>query len=133
MLKYGKLNLQMASNTFLTLLLYSILLMIGQALFKITAIQSTSSMASPIGLIKKLFTSPAFLSGCILHALSTILWVALLSRLQLSQAYPLVIAMSIVLTTLLGIAVFKEHINHRQTNWVAYLVPRRKDLIPFTY
>jgi multidrug transporter EmrE-like cation transporter len=83
----------------------------GQALFKLAAIQFKPPFTPPLALFGKLFTNPAFLSGCILYALSTVLWVALLSKLELSQAYPLVITMSIILTTLLGIVAFKEHLS----------------------
>lgn len=98
------------SKSLWSLLLYSILLTTGQVLFKLSAAHVKSLVQHPLALAHKLFNTPVFLAGCLLYALSTLLWVALLSRLPLSQAYPLVIATSIILTALLGIVVFKEQL-----------------------
>jgi multidrug transporter EmrE-like cation transporter len=62
-----------------------------------------------------LFTTPIFLAACLLYALSTVLWVGLLTRHPLSQAYPLVIAVSIVLTTIIGLTLFKEQMTIDKT------------------
>lgn len=82
----------------------------GQGLFKLAAEQSKSLNQSPIAFAIHLFTTPIFLAACLLYALSTVIWVALLARFPLSQAYPLVIAISIILTTTLGITFFKEQL-----------------------
>jgi multidrug transporter EmrE-like cation transporter len=52
-----------------------------------------------------------FAIGCIVYALSTFAWVAILTRFQLSYAYPLVIAFSILLTSSMGILLFGEQLN----------------------
>lgn len=98
----------MFHNPWVGLGLYSILLTVGQAMFKLASLQLHSKFTTPLQLAKQLLGTPIFLAGCLVYALSTIIWVGLLSRLPLSEAYPLVIAISIILTTSLGIAIFKE-------------------------
>ncbi len=99
---------RMLKNPWFSLGLYSILLTVGQAMFKLASLQIESSFKTPLQLAKHLLINPIFLAGCLVYALSTIIWVGLLSRLPLSEAYPLVIAISIILTTSLGIVIFKE-------------------------
>lgn len=94
----------------LSLCLYSALLATGQAMFKLAAKAGSSSSSDLLGYATNLFTTPIFLAACLLYAISTVLWVALLNRLPLSQAYPLTIAVSIVLTTALGLVLFKEQL-----------------------
>ncbi len=98
----------MPSNPWFILGLYSVLLTVGQAMFKLASLQLGSSFKAPIELAKDLFSTPIFLAGCLVYALSTIIWVGLLTRLPLSEAYPLVIGLSIILTTSLGIMIFNE-------------------------
>lgn len=90
------------------LLLYAALLTAGQGLFKLAAQQTKTHAAGPVVYAIQLLSSPMFLAACLLYALSTIIWVSLLTRFPLSQAYPLVIAISILLTTILGTTIFKE-------------------------
>lgn len=104
------LTYRMLQNPLLGLCLYSVLLTAGQAMFKLAALQTKASATSPLELTKTLVGTPIFLAGCLLYALSTVIWVGLLSRLPLSQAYPLVITMSIIMTSTLGIAFFKENL-----------------------
>ena len=84
------------------------MLAVGQVLFKIAAQQSRGFSQEPLSFASQLFRTPVFLTACLLYALSTIVWVGLLGRFPLSLAYPLVIAISIVLTTCLGITFFHE-------------------------
>jgi multidrug transporter EmrE-like cation transporter len=66
-----------------------------------------------------LIHNPIFVTGCIVYALSTFAWVAILTRLQLSYAYPLVIAFSILLTSLIGIFLFKEQMTYHKVAGIA--------------
>lgn len=100
----------MTGHPLLNLCLYSALLAAGQAMFKLAAKPDGSNTKGLLGYAMHLFTTPIFLAACLLYAFSTVLWVALLSRHPLSQAYPLVIAISIVLTTALSTTLFKEQI-----------------------
>jgi len=98
----------MTGNSLLSLFLYSALLASGQAMFKLAAKSGPPNGNDLPSYAIHLFTTPIFLAACVLYALSTVLWVGLLARYPLSQAYPLVIAVSIVLTTAIGLALFKE-------------------------
>lgn len=100
----------MFSNPLLGIFFYSAILTAGQALFKLAAQHSKTISQTPLVYVIHLFTMPVFLAACLLYALSTVLWVGLLTRLPLSQAYPLVIALSILLTASLGITIFKEQL-----------------------
>lgn len=102
----------MTGSSLAQLFLYSVLLSAGQALFKLSASTRETANLSGLQLAVNLFSKPVFIAGCGLYALSTILWVALLRRYPLSQAYPFVIASSIILTTILGIVAFHEPIRH---------------------
>lgn len=113
MCKVGKhCALGMTGSSLAQLFLYSVLLSAGQALFKLSASTRETANLSGLQLAVNLFSKPVFIAGCGLYALSTILWVALLRRYPLSQAYPFVIASSIILTTILGIVAFHEPIRH---------------------
>lgn len=98
----------MTGNSLASLFLYSVLLATGQAMFKLAAKPEGSHGNGLLSYAIHLFTTPIFLAACLLYALSTVLWVGLLARHPLSQAYPLVIAVSIVLTTIIGLTLFKE-------------------------
>jgi len=98
----------MTGNSLASLFLYSVLLATGQAMFKLAAKPGGYHGNGPLSSAIHLFTTPIFLAACFLYALSTVLWVGLLARHPLSQAYPLVIAVSIVLTTIIGLTLFKE-------------------------
>jgi multidrug transporter EmrE-like cation transporter len=73
----------------------------------------------PLRFMGELIQNPIFVTGCIVYALSTFAWVAILTRLQLSYAYPLVIAFSILLTSLLGIFLFKEQMTFHKVVGIA--------------
>jgi multidrug transporter EmrE-like cation transporter len=98
----------MTGNSLFSLFLYSALLATGQAMFKLAAKPGASSGNSLLSYAIHLFTTPIFLAACLLYAFSTVIWVGLLNRYPLSQAYPLVIAVSILLTTAIGLTLFKE-------------------------
>jgi len=90
--------------------LYAMLLAVGQAMFKFAATRTKASSVDLIAYAQSLFISPIFLSACVLYAVSTVLWVSLLTRYPLSQAYPVVMAISILLTTATGLLLFNENI-----------------------
>jgi len=98
----------MTGNSLFSLFLYSALLATGQAMFKLAAKPGGSHGDGLLSYAIHLFTTPIFLAACLLYAFSTVLWVGLLTRYPLSQAYPLVIAASILLTTAIGLTLFKE-------------------------
>lgn len=106
------------------LFLYSLLMALGQFLFKRSAQQldiSTSSKYSIKDYID-VFCQPSFVIACFIYALATILWVALLAQLELSVAYPVAICFSILLTLLAGTFFFSESFTLARAIGVALLV-----------
>ena len=94
---------------FFLFLLYAGLMALGQLLFKQTAEQlkelpSFGGFNSVIDLVR----NPRFLAACVVYAMATVLWVAVLTQFNLSVAYPIVISLSVLLTVLIGVVVFAE-------------------------
>ena len=89
---------------------YAAILAAGQMLFKLAG-QGISLKAGVLHFAIKLMTNPIFILGCILYAFATFLWVALLSQFQISTAYPLVTAFSILITVTSGILLFGERLS----------------------
>jgi multidrug transporter EmrE-like cation transporter len=105
-------------NQLLILMGYSILLCLGQGLFKLSA-PTEALRSGPIRFIVDLIQNPIFVIACIVYALSTFAWVAILTRFQLSYAYPLVMAFVILLTTSMGILLFREQITFNKLAGIA--------------
>tara|TARA_E500000178_G_scaffold27988_1_gene25630 strand:- start:2572 stop:2940 length:369 start_codon:yes stop_codon:yes gene_type:complete len=94
---------------FFLFLLYAALMALGQLLFKQTAEQlktlpSFGGFNSVIDLVR----NPRFLAACVVYAMATVLWVAVLTQFNLSVAYPIVISLSVLFTVLIGVVVFAE-------------------------
>ena len=70
----------------------------------------TSALAMNWGALLK---NPAILTGITIYGGSTLLWLFVLSRLPLSQAYPFV-GISIVITTVVGAMMLGERITMHQ-------------------
>lgn len=95
------------------LAVFSTMLAIGQLLFKKAGL-SMRGIPLRDGLLG-LAQLPAFYAAIILYAAATFLWVWLLSRVTLMQAYPWVAA-GIVIVPLLSAAIFGERV--ASTYWV---------------
>ncbi len=54
--------------------------------------------------------NPLFLLACAIYAASAVNWFVVLSRVDISLAYPLCTAIAFVLTFFAGIALFHEHL-----------------------
>jgi drug/metabolite transporter (DMT)-like permease len=80
----------------------------GQLLFKKTA--QALHAASFIGSIEAMLRQPAFYAAVTLYALSTFLWVWVLTRVPLSIAYPFV-GLAMMIVPLLGCWFFGETTN----------------------
>lgn len=74
--------------SFLLILLNTLLLVIGQFLWKFGMTKRTYDFGSTLGIIK-LLVSPHILGGLILYGIATIIWLFILSKVPLSIAYPL--------------------------------------------
>ncbi len=84
-------------------------------LAQVTLKASTRGMARmDLGMVvshwRELALNPLILLACTLYAISVVNWVVVLSRVDLSLAYPLCTAIAFVLTFIAGILVFGEHL-----------------------
>jgi len=68
---------------------------------------SAGSLAEPTILLTRVATSPFVVGGLALYALGAVSWLAVLSRVPLSLAYPL-LALGYAITPLLAWVFFKE-------------------------
>ncbi len=59
------------------------------------------ALAQPIQLLVRIFTTPIILAGIAMYIVGTLIWLVVLSRMELSFAYPLV-ATTYVFTPLLA-------------------------------
>ncbi|MBS0219205.1 MAG: EamA family transporter [Proteobacteria bacterium] len=101
------------AGNLLGLAAFSTMLAIGQLLFKKAGL-SMRGIPLRDGLLG-LAQLPAFYAAIVLYAVATFLWVWLLSRVTLMQAYPWVSA-GIVIVPLLSATIFGERV--ASTYWV---------------
>jgi drug/metabolite transporter (DMT)-like permease len=87
------------------LILYVSFLSAGQIIFKIAA-KSISGLSFAESL-PRLLLIPTFYLACMLYFLATVLWVWILSRLPLNQAYPFV-ALALIFVPLMSWYFFAE-------------------------
>ena len=122
-------KIEMKSNRFnkgifFILLLSIILNSAGQMLFKL------SRVVHPQSSLLALFLDWQIWVGFILYALSTVVWLWVLSRVQLSYAYP-VLALSYPIVVGLSVLLFSEHI--QLIHWIGVgLIVCGVSLIPRT-
>lgn len=72
-----------------------------------------------INILGKIISNPYLVSGTTCYVLSLILWVYILTKAQLSIAYPLM-SLSYVTVMILSVLFFKENINFAQ--WIGALL-----------
>lgn len=88
------------------------LLVIGQSLLKhgLNVAGGTSLLEQGIvGTLQRIVSQPFVPLGFVCYAVSALLWLDVLSRLEISKAYPLV-SLSYVFTLLIGLLVFRDQI-----------------------
>lgn len=88
----------------------------GQILFKLA-----SHALGPRTNVLALISSPYLIGGCALYAAATLTWIWLLSRVELSQAYPFM-ALSFVIVPLLSMVFLDEHVDYRYWFGIALIV-----------
>ncbi len=79
------------------------------------------ALSQPLALLTKIATSPLILGGLGLYALSMAIWLAVLSRVPLSLAYPMV-AIGYVFTVLLAWLVLGEGVPGQRWAGVAAIM-----------
>jgi drug/metabolite transporter (DMT)-like permease len=99
--------MNLAASNLIGLAIFSIMLAVGQLLFKQAGL-SMRGMPLFDGLLS-VARLPVFHAAIGLYALSTVLWVWLLSRVTLMQAYPWVSA-GVVIVPLLSGLIFREKV-----------------------
>lgn len=109
--------MNLALSNLAGLAVFTTVLAVGQLLFKKAGL-SIRGLDLAEGLLS-LARLPAFYAAIALYALSTLLWVWLLSRVTLMQAYPWVAA-GVIIVPLLSAMVFGERVN--PTYWLGTLL-----------
>ena len=113
----------MTTSTLGLLLLSVTLSAAAQILFKI----GMTSQAKQVGLdqsVWSLFAAlllPGVFGGLLLYGVGTVVWLAVLSRVEVSQAYPFV-GLGFALTALLGYAVFGDSLSILRTCGIVMIV-----------
>lgn len=108
----------MASHlNFLSLAVFTTMLAAGQLLFKQVGLSIRDQ--SLVEALLSTLRQPAFYAAISLYGLSTLLWIWILSRVPLTQAYPWVAA-GVVIVPLLGWWVFGERVSI--TFWVGVIL-----------
>ena len=88
------------------------LLVAGQSLLKhgLNVAGGTSLLEHGIiGTLQRIVSQPFVPAGFVCYAVSSLLWLDVLSKLEISKAYPLV-SLSYVFSLLIGLLVFRDHI-----------------------
>jgi drug/metabolite transporter (DMT)-like permease len=81
---------------------------VAQVLFKWgMSAPSVREAGSTPEMVRAVALSPGVVGGLGLYGLGTVLWLAVLSRVELSQAYPFV-GLSFVLTAIFGVLLFND-------------------------
>jgi drug/metabolite transporter (DMT)-like permease len=75
--------------------------------------------AAPV--VLAVLTSPGVIGGLFLYGIATVLWLGVLSRMELSQAFPFV-GLSFVLAAVLGYFVFAEAVSATRVAGIALIV-----------
>lgn len=106
-----------------TLAIISILLgSVAQYLLKIGATGlSAKDAAGPAALLREAVSSPHMLGGITCYGASLIFWLMVLSRMELSRAYPLV-SLGYIFTLLIGAYALDEHIPPLRIIGVALII-----------
>jgi drug/metabolite transporter (DMT)-like permease len=98
---------------------------VAQVLFKygMSAGPMRAALAggSPVAIAQAVALSPGVLGGLGLYGLGTVLWLAVLSRAELSQAYPFV-GLSFVLTAIFGVVLFQDTMSVSRVAGIAAIV-----------
>jgi drug/metabolite transporter (DMT)-like permease len=105
--------MNLAVSNLIGLVIFTAVLATGQLLFKKAGL-SMRGLPLRDGLLN-LAQVPAFYAAIVLYALSTFLWVWLLSRITLVQAYPWV-ATGVIIVPLLSMLIFGERVT--STYWL---------------
>jgi drug/metabolite transporter (DMT)-like permease len=113
-------------GTILLLALASIALgAVAQVLLKagMTSVVVRGAIAAgpKLGIAQAVLLSPGVIGGLMLYGLATVLWLGVLSRAELSQAYPFV-GLSVVITAAMGWLIFADAMSVTRIAGIALIV-----------
>ena len=98
---------------------------VAQVLFKFgmstPAVRGAIEAGGGIALLRAVALNPGIVGGLSLYGLGTLLWLAVLSRAELSQAYPFV-GLSFVLTAVFGAVLFNDALTLMRIAGIALIV-----------
>jgi multidrug transporter EmrE-like cation transporter len=114
------------TGTMLLLILASVGLgAVAQVLMKLgmtsAPMQQALGGGAPGAIAWAVLTSPGVMGGLFLYGIGTVLWLGVLSRVELSQAYPFV-GLSFVLAAVLGYFVFADAVSATRVAGIALIV-----------
>jgi multidrug transporter EmrE-like cation transporter len=114
------------NGTILLLILASIGLgAVAQVLMKLgmtaAPMRETLGTGAPVRIVAAVLTSPGVMGGLALYGIGTVLWLGVLSRVELSQAYPFV-GLSFVLAAVLGYFVFADALSATRVAGIVLIV-----------
>ena len=96
------------SKNIIIFIITAVLLVVGQALWKIAAGQIAGA-SGIISTILKLVMNLQFITGCVFYALATGLWIYLLGQYEYSKIYPVFVGTCIIVSLIAGYIFFKEN------------------------
>ena len=98
---------------------------VAQVLFKVGMsagpVRAALADGAAAGVARAVALNPGVLGGLALYGLGTVLWFGVLSRAELSQAYPFV-GLSFVLTAIFGAVLFQETLSPPRLAGIAAIV-----------
>ena len=114
------------TGTMLLLILASVVLgAVAQVLMKLgmtaAAMREALATGAAAPVVLAVLTSPGVMGGLALYGIATVLWLGVLSRVELSQAFPFV-GLSFVLAAVLGYFVFAEAVSAMRVAGIALIV-----------
>jgi multidrug transporter EmrE-like cation transporter len=114
------------NGTILLLILTSIGLgAVAQVLMKLgmtaAPMREALGTGAPVRIVAAVLTSPGVMGGLALYGIGTVLWLGVLSRVELSQAYPFV-GLSFVLAAVLGYFVFADALSATRVAGIVLIV-----------
>jgi drug/metabolite transporter (DMT)-like permease len=101
----------MTASTLILIVVSVSLSALAQVSFKLGVsaadLGSAASSGSWLSVVRVIALSPGILGGLVLYGIGTLLWLAVLSRTELSKAYPFV-GLGFVMTALLAHVIFGD-------------------------
>ena len=98
---------------------------VAQVLFKVgmsaPPVRAALAEGAALGVVRAVALNPGIAGGLALYGLGTVLWLGVLSRAELSQAYPFV-GLSFVLTAVFGAVLFHDALSPSRIAGIAAIV-----------